>query len=95
MISRNTIVKNSTSVTNIWQAIRLHYGFQSTGAHFLDFNSIHLEPGERSEDLFQRLNNFVEDNLFKAGGTIRHHGEIPNAYEDMSPSLENFVVLTW
>lgn len=95
VISRNTIVKNSTSVTNIWQAIRLHYGFQSTGAHFLDFNSIHLEPGERPEDLFQRLNSFVEDNLLKAGGTIRHHGEIPNADEDMSPSLENFVVLTW
>ena len=95
IISRNTIVKNSTSVNNIWQAIRLHYGFQSTGAHFLDFNSIHLEPGERPEDLFQRLNSFVEDNLLKAGGPIRHHGEIPGTDEDMSPSLENFVVLTW
>ena len=95
VISRNTIVKNSTSVTNIWQAIRLHYGFQSTGAHFLDFNSIHLEPRERPEDLFQRLNSFVEDNLLKADGNIRHHGEFPAADEDMSPSLENFVVLTW
>ena len=27
VISRNTIVKNSTSVKSIWQAIRAHYGF--------------------------------------------------------------------
>ncbi|CAG2186669.1 unnamed protein product [Mytilus edulis] len=40
IISRNTIIKNSTSINSIWQSIRLHYGFQSTGGHFLDFNSI-------------------------------------------------------
>ena len=34
----------------IWQAIRAHYGFQSTGAHFLDFSNIRLEPDERPED---------------------------------------------
>lgn len=95
VISRNTIVKNSTSVTCIWQSIRLHYGFQSTGAHFLDFNSIHLEPNERAEDLYQRLMSFVEDNLLHAGGTIQHHGAVPDADEELSPSLENFVVLSW
>jgi hypothetical protein len=35
IISRNTIVKNSVSIDSIWQAIRLHYGFQTSGAHFL------------------------------------------------------------
>ena len=41
--SRNTIYckKNSTSLSTIWQAIRDHFGFQSTGGHFLDFNNIH------------------------------------------------------
>ena len=53
VISRNTILKNSTSVNSIWQAIRAHYGFQSTGAHFLDLSSIKLEVDERPEDLFQ------------------------------------------
>ena len=43
VISRNTIVKNTTSVKSIWQAIRSHFGFQSTGAHFLDFSNIKLE----------------------------------------------------
>lgn len=45
IISRNTIAKNSTSIDSIWQTIRLHYGFQSTGAHFIDFDAIRYEPG--------------------------------------------------
>ncbi len=67
IISRNTIVKNSTSVANVWQSIRLHYGFQSTGAHFLDLNDIHLEANERPEYLLQRLASFVEDNSTACG----------------------------
>ena len=47
VISRNTIVKNSTSLTTIWHTIRLHYGFQSTGSHFIYFVDIHLQPDER------------------------------------------------
>ena len=89
VISRNTIVKNSTSISCIWQSIRLHYGFQSTGAHFIDLD------GERPEDLFQRLQSFVEDNLLRSDGSIRHYGEFPAEDEEISPSLENFIVLTW
>ena len=95
IISRHTIVKNSTSLTSIWQAIRQHYGFQLTGAHFLDLANIKLEQDERSEDLFQRLMSFVEDNLLAANGTITHHGEALTRDEEMTPSLENMIVLTW
>ena len=52
VISRNYIIKHSTYLNDIWQKIRQHYGFQSTGAHFLDLASIHLQPHERPEDLF-------------------------------------------
>lgn len=52
IISRNTIARNSTSVNNIWQSIRLHFGFQSTGGHILDFASICLNADERPEDLY-------------------------------------------
>lgn len=55
VISRNTIVKNSTSIDSIWQYIRAHYGFQSSGGHLLDFVDMKLEVKERPEDLFQRL----------------------------------------
>ncbi len=55
VIARNSIVKNSTSINAIWQQIRQHYGFQSSGSHFLDLTSIKLNVDERPEDLFQRL----------------------------------------
>ena len=74
VISRSSIVKNSTSISSVWQAIRAHYGFQSTGARFLDFSDIKLEVDERPEDLFQRLMSFTEDNLLVANGPITHHG---------------------
>ena len=94
IISCNTIVKNSTSLESIWQSIRLHFGFQTTGTHFIDFDNIHLEPDERPEDLFQRLMAFVEDSLLKPN-VLTHHGEAVLEDEELSPSLENFVVLTW
>ena len=58
VVSRNSIVKTSTSLSDIWQKIRLHFGFQSTGAHFLDLTDIKLQPDERPEDLLQRLMAF-------------------------------------
>ena len=95
VISRSSIVKNSTSISSMWQAIRAHYGFQSTGARFLDFPDIKLEVDERLEDLFQRLMSFTEDNLLVAKGPITHHGANVTADEEMTPTLENMVVLTW
>ena len=95
VISRNTILKNSTSLSCIWQTIRLHYEFQSTGAHFLDFADIQLQADERPENLYQRLVAFVEDIMLQRGSVILHHGDAINVDEEMTPSLENMVVLTW
>ena len=39
--------------------------------------------------------SFIEDNLLVANGNISHHGEVRGADEEMSPTLENLVVLTW
>lgn len=95
IISRNSIIRNSTSLTDIWGKIRLHYGFQSSGAHFLDFCDIKLESDERPEDLYQRLVAFVDDNLLRANGGITHHGETISEDEELTPTLENFVILQW
>ena len=95
LISRNTIVRNSTSIEQVWQTIRLHYGFQTTGGHFIDFSDIKLESDEKPEDLYQRLVAFLEDNLLKQGGGITHHGDLINEDEELTPSLENVIVLTW
>ena len=92
VISRNSIVKNSVSLSEIWQKIRMHYGFQSSGAHCLDLSSIHLLPDERPEDLYQ---SFFKDSLLTAGGGISHYGEAISIDEDLTPTLENSVVFLW
>ena len=38
---------------------------------------------------------FIEDNLLTTSSGITHHGKIPDTDKELSPSLENFVVLTW
>ena len=86
VISRNT--NNS-----IRQAIRLHYSFQTTGTQLIDFVNIHLETDKRPEDLYQRLRAFTEDSLLKAC-VLNHHGETLAEDEELSPSLENFIVVT-
>ena len=72
MISRNTIVKNSTSLTSIWEAIRLYYGTQSNGTRFLDLVDIKFSPGTNPEPLFQELEAFIEDNLLTADCGLTH-----------------------
>jgi len=96
VISSYTIVKNSTSVKSIWQAIRAHYGFQSTAAHFLDFASIKPDVYESPENLFQRLMPVIEDNLLISNSSITHHGgDVITVDEELSPTLEDLVVSTW
>ena len=34
LISRNTVIRYSTSIEQVWQNISSHYGFQTTGDHF-------------------------------------------------------------
>ena len=63
--------------------------------HFLDLASIHLQPDERPEDLFQRLMAFFEDNLLTVHGGLTHHGVQVTTDEDLSPTLENTVVVLW
>ena len=94
IISRSTLVKNSTSLEFIWQTIQQHFGFQVTGAQFIDFSDIHLAADERPEDLYQRLAAFVEDSLLRAN-VLTHHGEQVPEDEELTPTLENFIVLTW
>jgi len=94
VISRNTVLKNSTSIQSVWNMIREHFGFQITGAHFLDFANLHLEADKHPEDLFQRLMAFVEDTLLHAN-SLSHHGDLTTEDEELTPTLENFIAPTW
>ena len=95
VIKKSTIIDNSKCLDDVWQAIRLHYGFHTSGANFLDFTDIKLLPDERHETLYQRMASFIDDNLLKKSDLITHDGEEITTNEIISPSLENLVVLLW
>ena len=95
IIARNSITRKSTSLDNIWQSIRAHYGFQVTGAHFLDLTNLTLQENERYEDLYQRLCAFFEDNLLKKDGGISHCDERITTDEELSPTVDNVIVYMW
>ena len=95
IINRNTITKHSTSLKSVWTAIRQHLGCQQSGARILDLADMTLEPNERPEDLYQRILAFVDDTLLKADSGLKHFGEQIEEDEEMTPSLDNMVVLTW
>ncbi len=94
IIARSTIVKNSTSISSVWQALRQHYGFQRTGSHFLDLVSIKYSSDDRPEDLYQQILAFFDDNLLHRDSGITHHGEVYGD-EEMTPTIENVVVYLW
>ena len=95
IISRNTIVKGSFSLNHIWSKIREHYGFQTTGSRFIDLTQIRFQTDEKPEDLYQRLVSFFDDNLVTIEGGLLHHGSAVDSDEDITPSIENVIVLLW
>ena len=95
VISRNSIVKNSTSLDDIWQKLRQHYNFQTTGAQFLDVVDIKKGPDEYPEELYERLLAFYEDSLLTSTSGITHHGDAITDDEDLTPTLENTIIVIW
>ena len=95
VISRSQILSKSTSLKDIWGKLREHYGLQTSGSKFIDLVCVRLNPGERYEDFYQRILTFFEDNLLSTEDNIKHHGEDITAREELTPSLENTVVLLW
>ena len=94
-INRSTIIKDSTCLKDVWKAIRQHLGFQATGARTLDLADMSLKPGERPEELYQRLLAFMDDNLMKVDGGVKHLNEDITEDEETTPSLENYIVVIW
>ena len=95
IFNRNTIVRDSTSLKSVFQMLRKHYGFQSSGAQFLNIADVRLRAEERPETLYQRLLAFIEDNLQKEGSGLVHMGELPAEDEEMTPMIENLLTYIW
>ena len=93
VISRNTIVKGSSSLNHIWYKIREHYSFQTTGSRFIGLTQIRLQSDGKPKDLYQRLVTFFDDNLVTLEGGLLHLGSVSDSDEDITPSIENVIVL--
>ena len=51
VIARNSIIYHSKDLDDIWQKIRLYYGFHTRGVYFIDFSNIKLEAREQNETI--------------------------------------------
>ena len=94
-ITRGSITTNTTSVSDVWQKLRAHYGFQLTGARFLDLCDMSYNTEDSHEDYFQQLQAFFEDNLLQRNSPVKHHNADVETDEVMTPTLENVVCALW
>lgn len=78
----------------MWHVISAHFEFQKAGGRSLDFADFKLDHDEKPENFYQRLTAFIDNNLL-AQGDLKHHGDSPTADEELSPTLENMVVVQW
>ena len=88
IISRRTIIEDSTYLESIWSEIREHYGFLVTGSRWLDVEEIALKPDERLQDLYQRLSSFIDDNLLRKDGSLTHNGKDIKKDEVRTPMID-------
>ena len=91
----NDIVKNSVSLDSIWQMIRQYLNLQQDEIQFMKLYSIKRETEERPQKLYQRILSHVQDNLLSPNSPLLHDGKIHDKIEDLSPTLERWVVLHW
>ena len=94
-ISRFTIVRDSTSLKEIFHKIRAHYGIAISGTSILDALSFTKSSDESAEDLYQRILGLVDSCLLTPESEITHHGTAVEEEEVLSPTIENLVTCIW
>jgi hypothetical protein len=95
-ISRFTIVRDSTSLKEIFHKIRAHYGIAISGTSILDALSFTKSSDESAEDLYQRILGLVDSCLLTPESEITHHDTSvvidPHIQSDwLQPSLNHCV----
>ena len=95
ILNSKSILRNCTSLNFIWKKLRSHYQIEDSGANFLDFANITMGVNERPEDLYVRLDSFMENHLLKRGGKVQHDNEETAVDEVPTAMVDNLVVLTW
>jgi hypothetical protein len=92
----NNLDQLSTSFSWMLSYLEQHYHIQKSGAHFLSISEIKFNPSDSYENFYMELHGAVEDSLRKQGELLLFRNSEPlEADEEMSPTLENMVVLLW
>ena len=92
----NNLDQLSTSFTWIITYLEQHYHIQKAGAHFLSISDIRYKAGDSYENFYMELHGAFEDTLRKQGETLLYrNNEVLETNEEMSPTLENTIVLLW
>ena len=89
------ITKTLTNLNSIWQLIKKYHEIRQTETQFMKLGSLKLEPGERYEKFYHRILSHVQDNLLTTDSPLQHDGAKVTTDEELSPTLERWVVLLW
>ena len=95
VISHKYITQQATCFDDIWNRLRSHYGFRVTGGRILELAQFSLNSNESHECLWERLSAFVDDNMLKKSGGIKHLGAKVEVDEVQSATLQNVTVVLW
>ena len=95
VISSKFITETATSLDDVFERLRGHYGIRVTGSRVLELAQLSLKSNESYEALWERLSAFIEDNLLKKSSGIKHLGIKMENDEILSPTLQNVTVVLW
>ena len=94
LIPRNDIIRDSGSIQEVWQKIRLYYNLEKSGALMNECWSIKKRPDESPQALYARLKQCYDDNLLCANGLDYVDGPLTED-EELTPTLHNSIILHW
>ena len=95
VISNKFIMNQATSLEEIFDRLRAHYGFRRTGGKITELTDFKLAPSETLEALWECMYSFWEDSLLQPNCDITHMGRDITVAEEFSPTLLNVLVVLW
>ena len=93
-VPRADIVKDCSSMKEVWRTVREFYNKQQTGASLNDVWNIRRDLDETPQALYARIKQLYLDNLLTTDGPIHTRGRVEED-EEMSPTLLNTLILHW
>ena len=95
IIGHSYIMKQATSLDDIFNRLRSRLGFRRAGTRILDLASLQIGPSESREALWERFYSFFEGNLLLQSSGMTHEGVKPEEDEQFTPTLLNVAVVLW